>query len=97
MVRVIVCLPSSTEGATKIINWTKSDDGFTVTKTHKGFQYIEALLSEDGKTVWLYEKWASKEDHQAYLGWRMENGMGDFMEEVLTGEFTLHYLDRVDD
>jgi quinol monooxygenase YgiN len=75
-----------------LIDWAKSDDGLSVTRTHKGFKHIELLVEEDSKTIWLYEQWETKEEHQAYLNYRMENGFGDFMGEILEGEFSLSYL-----
>ena len=42
--------------------------------------------------MWLYEQWETKEDHQAYLNFRMENGFEDFMKEILEAEFSLSYL-----
>ena len=53
------------------------------------------LVDEDNNTVWLYEQWDSKEEHQAYLNFRMDNGFGDFMGEVLEGEFSLSYLSNI--
>jgi hypothetical protein len=33
-----------------------------------------------------------KEDHQAYLSFRMDNGFEDFVKEIVEDEFTLSYL-----
>tara|TARA_B110000467_G_scaffold41346_1_gene37978 strand:- start:403 stop:696 length:294 start_codon:yes stop_codon:yes gene_type:complete len=92
MIYVIVKCPCHEEGAKKLIDWAKGDDGLVVTRTHKGFKHIELLVDEDNKTITLYEQWDSKEEHQAYLNFRMENGFGDFMGEVLADEFSLSYL-----
>ena len=92
MTYVLAHCPCHEEGAKKLIDWAHSDDGFAVTRTHKGFKHIELLVGEDNKTIWLYEQWDSKEEHQAYLGFRMDNGLGDFMEEILEGEFSLSYF-----
>jgi hypothetical protein len=95
MTYVIAKCPCHEEGASKLIDFLKSDDGFSVTRTHKGFKHIELLVEEDNKTIWLYEQWETKEDHQAYVNWRMETGFGDFMEEILEGEFSLSYLSNI--
>jgi len=50
---------------------------FAVTRTNKGFKHIELLADEDNKTTWLYEQWETKEDHQAYLNFRIKNGFED--------------------
>ena len=95
MIYVIAKCPCHEEGASKLIDFLKSDDGFSVTRTHKGFKHIELLVEEDNKTIWLYEQWETKEDHQTYLNWRMETGFGDFMGEILEGEFSLSYLSNI--
>ena len=92
MIYVIIKCPCHEEGASKLIDWAKSDDGFSVTRTHKGFKHIELLVDEDNKTIYLYEQWNSKEDHQTYLNFRIENGFESFMGEVLEDEFSLSYL-----
>ena len=95
MIYVIAKCPCHEEGASKLIDWAKSNDGLSVTRTHKGFKHIELLVEEDNKTIWLYEQWETKEDHQAYLNWRMETGFADFMGEILEGEFSLSYLSNI--
>ena len=92
MIYVIVKCPCHEEGALKLIDWAKGDDGFSVTRTHKGFKHIELLIDEDNKTIYLYEQWDTKEEHQAYFKFRVDNGLGDFMEEILEGELSLSYL-----
>ena len=92
MIYVIIKCPCHEEGASKLIDWAKSDDGFSVTRTHKGFKHIELLCGEDKKTMWIYEQWETKEDHLAYLNFRMENGFEDFMKEILESEFSISYL-----
>ena len=92
MIYVIAKCPCHEEGASKFIDFAKSGDGFSVTRTYKGFKHIELLVEEDNKTIYLYEQWETKEDHQAYLNFRMENGFEDFMKEILEDEFSLSYL-----
>ena len=65
MIYVIAKCPCHEEGASKLIDWAKGDDGFSVTRTHKGFKHIELLVDEDNKTIYLYEQWDTKEEHQA--------------------------------
>ena len=92
MIYVIAKLPCHEEGASKFADWAKGDDGFSVTRSHKGFKHIELLVGENNKTMWLYEQWETKEDHQAYLKFRIENGFEDFMKEILEAEFSISYL-----
>ena len=92
MIYVIAKCPWHEEGASKLIDWAKSDDGFSVTRAYKGFKHIELLIYEDNKTIYLYEQWETKEDHQAYLNFRIENGFESFMGEILEGELSINYL-----
>jgi len=47
---------------------------------------------EDNKTMVMHQVSDSKEAHQAYVGWRMETGLGDFFAEALEGEYKVEYL-----
>ena len=78
------------------MDWTKSDDGYAVTKAWAGFELIQTLLAEDNKTIYLYEKWASKEEHQGYLNMHVEGGPIDFLGPRSDGEFKFHYFNDVD-
>lgn len=95
-VYVIAEFPMTEQGAKDLIEWSKSDDGYVVTKASAGFELIQTLLAEDNKTVYLYEKWASKEEHQAYLNMRVEGGFMDFLGPRLEGEFKATYFNDVD-
>ena len=53
LIYVIARCPCHKEGAKKLIDWAKGDDGFSVTRTHKGFKHIELLVDEDNKTITL--------------------------------------------
>jgi hypothetical protein len=53
-------------------------------------------LAEDNKTIYLHEKWATKEDHQAYLDFRVKGGMMDFLGPRLEGEFKVTYFSAID-
>ena len=55
-------------------------------------QDIRTFLAEDKKTVYLYEKWDSKEDHQAYLDFRVKDGLMDFLKPRLEGDFKVTYF-----
>ncbi len=92
MIYVIAKLPCHEEGASKLIDWAKSDDGLSLTRSYKGFKHIELLVDENKKTIWLYEQWETKEDHQAYLKFRIENGFENFLKEILEDQFSLSYL-----
>ena len=60
------------------------EDGLVKTRAFEGCQLIETLISPDSSTVMLYEKWDTVEHHQAYVGWRLANGLGEMLEEMLS-------------
>lgn len=48
------------------------------TRAFEGCELVEAYTDQDNADVIvLWEKWAAREKHQAYLAWRMETGMTD--------------------
>ena len=53
-------------------------------------------MAEDNKTMYLYERWASKEVHQEYLKFRTEGGFMEFLGPRLEGEFKFDYCNDVD-
>ena len=61
---VVAEFPMTEQGAQDFIDWSKGEDGYAITRQHKGFEDIRTFLAEDKKTIYLYEKWDSKEDHQ---------------------------------
>ena len=89
---VVAEFPMTEQGAQDFIDWSKSEDRYVITRQHKGFEDIRTFLAEDKKTVYLYEKWDSKKDHQAYLNFRVENGFMDFLNHRLDGDFKVTYF-----
>ena len=67
------------EGRTALIDFLSGDDGLGVTRAYDGAIRVETLLSNDSDDVVLYEEWESVEHHQAYVGWRVETGLADFL------------------
>lgn len=92
----IVEAPLTEDGAQDFIKWAASKDGYAITRKHKGFEFVQTWLAEDNKTIYLHEKWASKEDHQAYLDFRVKGGMMDFLGPRLEGEFKVTYFSAID-
>ena len=84
---VVSEFPMTEKGAKDYIDWSKSDDGYVITRQHNGFEDIRIFLAEDKKTVYLYENWDSKEDHQTYLDCRVKDGLMDFLKPRLEGDF----------
>ena len=94
-VHVVAEFPMTEAGAKDMMEWSASDDGFAITRQHKGFQEIKQFLAEDNKTIILTQKWDSKDDHQAYLKARVDGGLMDWLNPRLDGEFKVTYLSEV--
>ena len=77
---VVAEFPTTEQGAQDFLDWSKSDNGYVITRQHKGFEDIRTFLAEDKKTIYLYEKWNSKEDHQAYFGLQSERWFNGFLK-----------------
>ncbi len=69
----------NSEGKAALTDFLSGEDGLSVTRTYDGAMRIETLLSNDSDDVILYEEWESVEHHQAYVGWRVETGLADFL------------------
>ena len=59
---------------------------------------FRSVYSDDRNpdTVVLWEKFAVKENHQAYLQWRMDTGLPELLAPVLAGNLEVTYLDSHD-
>ena len=68
-------------------------DGLVKTRAYDGCHGIETLSGPDS-VVALYERWESVEHHQAYVGWRMENGLVDLLEPWLAAPLEIAYYDE---
>ena len=79
--------------AKEFLELLASPDGVK-TRAFEGFQDIKVFMMEDAMV--MHQVWDSKEAHQAYVGWRMETGLGDFFAEALEGEFKVEYLNAQD-
>ena len=75
---------------------TKTDDGYAIKKAFPGYELIQTLFAQDKKTVYLYERLASKEVHQEYLKFRTEGGLMGFLGPRLEGEYQFDYCNDVD-
>ena len=73
----------------------ESDNGFAaVTSTHKGFQSIYCSIDRaDPNRLLIIEQWDSKEDYDAYLKWRLDNGLGEALAPILAEEIKFTFLD----
>lgn len=57
------------------------------TRKFEGCEMVETYIDQDNPDlVILWEKWAARENQQAYISWRIETGMLDSIGPFLAGE-----------
>ncbi len=92
----IATFQCSPEGKSALTDFLSGEEGLSVTRAYDGAIRIETLLSNDSDDVILYEEWESVEHHQAYLGWRVETGLADFMSSNgIEFEISYHELSSI--
>ncbi|HJP15847.1 MAG TPA: antibiotic biosynthesis monooxygenase [Acidimicrobiales bacterium] len=56
------------------------------TRAFEGNVSIETYVDQDNPDrIFLWEKWETRENYEAYLAWRMETGMMDMLGPLLDG------------
>ena len=71
-----------------------SDQGLVATRAFEGCESIETYTDADNPdTIVLWEKFATRANHEAYLAWRIETGMIDMLGSILTSDLQVTYLD----
>ncbi len=64
------------------------------TRAFDGCESVEVFTNADAPDdVVLWEKFASRAHHEAYLGWRVETGLLDALAPVLRSDLQVSYLD----
>ena len=72
-----------------------SDQGLVATRAFEGCESIETYTDADNPdTIVLWEKFATRANHEAYLGWRVETGMIDMLGSILASDLQVTYLDN---
>ena len=67
------------------------------TRAKPGCESIDLIVNQDDSDhVLIDERWASKDDHQAYMGWRQEQGDIDTLVSFLASPPTITYFDIAD-
>jgi quinol monooxygenase YgiN len=67
------------------------------TRARQGAEKIEMVINQDNADhILVYEIWTTKEDHQAYMGWRQERGDLDALGGFVTEPPTVTYFDIAD-
>jgi quinol monooxygenase YgiN len=67
------------------------------TRARAGCELIDLVVSQDNSDhILIDERWATKEEHQAYMGWRQERGDIDTLVSFLASPPTITYFDIAD-
>ena len=72
------------ESKEKFITFCNGDNGLSVTRSWEGCHSIDCFESFDNPmSVVIWQKWASKENHESYVKHRHEDGSFDFLGELI--------------
>ena len=64
------------------------------TRAFDGCESIEVYVDADEPdTVILWEKFATRAHHEAYLAWRVETGLLDMLAPILAEDLKITYLE----
>ncbi len=67
------------------------------TRTRKGFQSITVHRDQDRSgRIFLWERWDTRPDYEAYLNWRMETGFMEALGPFLEGDPVFSYFEDVE-
>lgn len=75
----VITFRCNPDGRVALIDFLSGEEGLSVTRAYDGAIGVQTLLSNDSDDVVLYEEWESVEHQQAYVGWRVETGLADFL------------------
>lgn len=72
------------ESKDKFIDFCNGENGLDVTRGHEGCESIECYeQQENPNAVIIWQKWASKENHESYVKFRHDDGSFDFLGELI--------------
>ena len=72
----------------------RSEQGLTATRAFEGCESIEAYTdAATPDNIVLWEKFATRAHHEAYLAWRIETGLLDALGSILASDLQVTYLD----
>ena len=79
----------------------RSEQGLTATRAFEGCESIEAYPDtatpgtdvDNPDNIVLWEKFATRADHETYLAWRIETGLLDALASILASDPEFTYLD----
>ena len=72
-----------------------SEQGLAATRAFEGCESVETYTDADNPdTIVLWEKFATRADHEAYIAWRVETGLIDLLGSILASDLQITYLDN---
>ena len=72
-------------------------EGLCVSRAFVGNISINTFVDQDNSDrSFVWEKWESRENYEAYLAWRTETGMFEGLEPFLTGPPQFIHLESMD-
>ena len=81
----------------EFINFCNGDNGLDITRNKKGCILIECYEKQDDpNTIIIWQKWESKEDHEAYVKFRHDDGSFEFLGELIRSPPEISALAHVD-
>ncbi len=64
------------------------------TRGYDGCELVETYVDQDDPGhIFLFERWSTREQYQAYLDWRMANGMLERLEPIGTAPPRFTFLE----
>ena len=80
---VIVSFPAKADTLETLKNAMK--DALPDTRAYKGCISVDTYIEDSTNTVHLIEDWESLDHQSKYLNWRIETGLLDVLEPLLSG------------
>ena len=88
---VHVVLPCQEGKGPELVELLKS--ALVETRAFSGCEAVEVFSNaDDPDSVILWETFAKRSDHEAYLAWRMETGLPEMLGPYLAGDLQVSYL-----
>ena len=81
----------------RFVDFCNGEKGLSVTRNFDGCQSIECYEKQDNaNSIIIWQKWDSKEAHEAYVKFRHDDGSFDFLGELISAPPEISALSPVD-
>ena len=82
---VIATFPTLQAGKLEELKQLLEDEIAGDTRAFDGCISIDVHVEKDTETIHLIEYWESLDHYEAYLQWRIENGLAELLNPILEG------------